>query len=151
MADEEKERAKKILDGFKLNSMNLRDASNGKILWQASDDLSVPGVEHEARVPKKILKCKAVSREINFSSAEEMNAFRLEQNVLFKDQPLEEWHFDFGFVMPGSTNTWQSMIESAPEADMMPASVLSGNIVIETNFYDDELLVGTSKVRIYYV
>lgn len=69
---------------------------------------SVPGVEHEARVPKKILKCKSVSREINFTSEvrppagrherrgsprwpmqEEMSEFRLEQNVLFKDKPLE--------------------------------------------------------------
>lgn len=36
----------------------------------------------------------------------------------------KEWNFDFGFVMPGSTNTWQSMIEAAPESQMMPASAL---------------------------
>jgi retinal rod rhodopsin-sensitive cGMP 3',5'-cyclic phosphodiesterase subunit delta len=42
-----------------------------------------------ARVPKKILKCKAVSREINFSSNEEMKQFRLEQRVLFKGKCLE--------------------------------------------------------------
>lgn len=27
--------------------MNLRDAETGKILWQGTEDLSVPGVEHE--------------------------------------------------------------------------------------------------------
>ena len=37
--------------------------------------------EHEAKVPKKILKCAAVSREINFSSIEPMEKFRLEQKV----------------------------------------------------------------------
>uniref|UniRef100_A0A8C2TNZ3 Phosphodiesterase 6D n=1 Tax=Coturnix japonica TaxID=93934 RepID=A0A8C2TNZ3_COTJA len=72
-----------------LNWMNLRDAETGKILWQGTEDLSVPGVEHEARVPKKILKCKAVSRELNFSSAEQMEKFRLEQKVYFKGQCLE--------------------------------------------------------------
>ncbi|XP_074768226.1 retinal rod rhodopsin-sensitive cGMP 3',5'-cyclic phosphodiesterase subunit delta isoform X2 [Athene noctua] len=71
------------------NWMNLRDAETGKILWQGTEDLSVPGVEHEARVPKKILKCKAVSRELNFSSAEQMEKFRLEQKVYFKGQCLE--------------------------------------------------------------
>ena len=76
---------------------------------------SVPGAEHEgilhlknnviitkksiyefvfvflftARVPKKILKCKAVSRELNFSSEQEMTKFRLEQKVLFKGKCLE--------------------------------------------------------------
>ena len=47
------------------------------------------GIFFVARVPKKILKCKAVSREINFSSNEEMKQFRLEQRVLFKGKCLE--------------------------------------------------------------
>lgn len=144
-------RAEDIMKGFKLNWMNLRDADSGKILWQSSDDMSLPGVEHEARVPKKILKCRAVSREINFSSKEAMEKFRLEQKVLFKGKCLEEWLFEFGFVIPGSTNTWQSVIEAAPESQMMPANVLNGNVVIETRFYDDAILVSTSKVRIFYV
>uniref|UniRef100_A0A8C9M1V6 Retinal rod rhodopsin-sensitive cGMP 3',5'-cyclic phosphodiesterase subunit delta n=1 Tax=Piliocolobus tephrosceles TaxID=591936 RepID=A0A8C9M1V6_9PRIM len=125
------ERAREILRGFKLNWMNLRDAETGKILWQGTEDLSVPGVEHEARVPKKILKCKAVSRELNFSSTEQMEKFRLEQKVYFKGQCLEEWFFEFGFVIPNSTNTWQSLIEAAPESQMMPASVLTGVMKIK--------------------
>lgn len=145
------DRARDILRGFKLNWMNLRDAETGKILWQGTEDLSVPGVEHEARVPKKILKCKAVSRELNFSSAEQMEKFRLEQKVYFKGQCLEEWFFEFGFVIPNSTNTWQSLIEAAPESQMMPASVLTGNVIIETKFFDDDLLVSTSRVRLFYI
>ncbi|KAK6177751.1 hypothetical protein SNE40_015793 [Patella caerulea] len=131
--------------------MNLRDADNGKVLWQSTDDLATPEAEHEARVPKKILKCRAVSRELNFSSKESMEKFRLEQKVLFKGKCLEDWYFEFGFVIPGSTNTWQSVIEAAPESQMMPASVLNGNVLIETRFFDGDLLVSTSKVRIFYV
>uniref|UniRef100_A0A670K475 Phosphodiesterase 6D n=1 Tax=Podarcis muralis TaxID=64176 RepID=A0A670K475_PODMU len=104
-----------------------------------------------ARVPKKILKCKAVSRELNFSSTEQMEKFRLEQKVYFKGQCLEEWFFEFGFVIPNSTNTWQSLIEAAPESQMMTANVLTGNVIIETKFYDDDLLVSTSRVRLFYV
>ncbi|XP_071744159.1 retinal rod rhodopsin-sensitive cGMP 3',5'-cyclic phosphodiesterase subunit delta [Lepeophtheirus salmonis] len=144
-------RAEDILKGFRVNWMNLRDADTGKILWQGNADLSVPEVEHEARVPKKILKCRAVSREINFSSSEPMEKFRLEQKVLYRGRCLEEWNFDFGFVIPNSTNTWQSLIEAAPESQMMPARVLNGNVVIETKFFDDNLEVSTSKVRLYYV
>ena len=130
------------------NWMNLRDADSGKILWQGNEDLwvrlrffryiierdwilgslldyrSVPDIEHEARVPKKILRCRAISREINFSSAEPMERFRLEQKVLFKGRCLEEWFFEFGFVIPNSTNTWQSLIQAAPESQMMPANIL---------------------------
>ena len=110
--------------------------------------------------------------------------------VMFKDSLLEEWHFDFGFVIPGcaarghptriygsiewsssarsgspakpaeytvvphgsprvfviaagkrrmrgrrsrSTNTWQQTIEATDEADMLPAEMLTGNVVIETS------------------
>ena len=76
-------RAEDILKGFQVNWMNLRDADTGKILWQGTDDLSQPGEEHEARVPKKILKCRAVSREINFSSVEPMEKFRLVRVLSF--------------------------------------------------------------------
>ncbi|KAI1282022.1 Retinal rod rhodopsin-sensitive cGMP 3',5'-cyclic phosphodiesterase subunit delta [Halotydeus destructor] len=140
-----------ILSGFKLNWMNLRDDDSGKILWESNDDISKPEKEHEAHVPRSILKCRAVSREINFSSAEAMERFRLEQRVLFKGKCLEEWFFEFGYVIPNSTNTWQSVIEAAPESQMMPADVLNGNLIIETKFFDDNLLVSTSKVRLFYI
>ncbi|CAH4036477.1 retinal rod rhodopsin-sensitive cGMP 3',5'-cyclic phosphodiesterase subunit delta [Pieris rapae] len=140
-----------ILRGFQINWMNLRDADTGKILWQHNEDMSSPEVEHEARVPKRILKCRVVSREMNFSSVESMERFRLEQKVLFKGRCLEEWFFEFGYVIPNSTNTWQSIIESAPESQMMPATVLNGNVVIETKFFDGDLLITTSRVRLFYV
>ncbi|OXU21151.1 hypothetical protein TSAR_003102 [Trichomalopsis sarcophagae] len=111
---------------------------------------SVPDIEHEAHVPKKILRCRAVSREINFSTAEPMERFRLEQKVLFKGRCLEEWFFELGFVIPNSTNTWQSLFQAAPESQMMPANVLNGNMVIETKFYDDNLLLATSRLRLFY-
>jgi len=34
---------------------------------------------------------------------------------------------------------------------MLPASLLSGNVMIETSFYVDDMLVSTSKVRIFYI
>lgn len=123
--------------------MILRDADSGKVIWQENKDFSAPGEEHEARVPLKILDLRAVSREINFSTIEEISNFRLDQKVcwretfqnslliqiesfqvLFKGRIMEEWFFEMGFVAPNTTNTWQSTIEAAPESQMMPAKVL---------------------------
>ncbi|XP_028163895.1 retinal rod rhodopsin-sensitive cGMP 3',5'-cyclic phosphodiesterase subunit delta [Ostrinia nubilalis] len=151
-AEESKQRrVEDILNGFQVNWMNLRDGDTGKILWQYNEDLSNPQVEHEARVPKRILKCRVVSREMNFSSTETMEKFRLEQKILFKGRCLEEWFFEFGFVIANSCNTWQSVIESAPESQMMPANILNGNVVIETKFFDGDLLITTSRVRLFYI
>ena len=60
---------------------------------------SKPGVEHEARVPKKILQCRAVSREINFSSQEEISQFRLEQRIYFRDTIIEGNYRTFDFCV----------------------------------------------------
>jgi len=64
---------------------------------------------------------------------------------------FKEWYFEFGFVIPGSTNSWQSLIEAAPESQMIPASVLSGHVVIETLFLDGDFEVSKSRVRIHYI
>ncbi len=69
-----------------------------------------------------------------------MREFRLQQRVYFKGTIIEgkkimfdlinnqkynlEWSFSFGFVIPGSTNTWQSLIEAAAENQMIPANLL---------------------------
>merc|ERR1719247_588354 len=130
--------------------MNMRDASTGVILWE-NHEWDCGRLETEAQVPRAILKCRQVSREINFSSAEMMNSLRLVQTVIFNGSHLEEWNFSFGFVIPNSTNTWQQTIEAAAEEEMIPAALLSGNVVIETSFYDGDQLLVSQRVRIYYV
>merc|ERR1712185_802057 len=104
----------------------------------------------QANIPSRILACKQVSREINFSSVESLNQLRLVQRVLLNDDVLEDWSFAFGFVIPNSTNTWQQTIEAAEEEEMLPAEVLSGRVCIETYFYDGDVLLTFQRVRIYY-
>jgi retinal rod rhodopsin-sensitive cGMP 3',5'-cyclic phosphodiesterase subunit delta len=87
---------------------------------------------------------------MNFSSAEMIADFRLVQSVSLREMPLEEWRFNFGFVIPGSTNSWQCVIESADKGHMIPAEVLSGNVRIETRFYDGDMHVSTTSIRVYY-
>jgi len=144
-------RARAVLDGFRLKYMCMRDAVSGAMMWESAEwDESMFYHEQEAHVPRSILSCAAVSREIKFSSRELMEDFRLEQRVFFQGVCLEEWRFRFGFVIPGSTNTWQQTIEAADEADMLPADLISGKITIESSFFDGDLLVSKSLVRVFY-
>ncbi|GAA55879.1 retinal rod rhodopsin-sensitive cGMP 3' 5'-cyclic phosphodiesterase subunit delta [Clonorchis sinensis] len=43
---------------------------------------------------------------------------------LTKVIPSFEWTFEFGFVIPGSTNTWQSLFEADKADRMIPAKLL---------------------------
>ena len=75
--------ARRVGNGFRINWMNMRDAATGKILWeQAKGWGDMYDREILARVPRRLLDCRAVSREVNFSSEFKMKDFRLEQRVL---------------------------------------------------------------------
>jgi hypothetical protein len=50
----------------------------------------------------------------------------LRQRVYLGEHCIEEWDFDFGFVIPGSVNTWQTTIESAGEGAMLDPTQISG-------------------------
>jgi len=127
----------------------MADAATGEVLWtdKGWDNLLQ---EREAHIPARILKCRAVSREINFSSKELIESLTLVQRVLLDGKQMEEWVFNFGFVIPNSTNTWQQTIEAAPPSEMLPVAVLNGNITIETSFYDTDVLVCSNTVRVWY-
>lgn len=45
--------------------------------------------ELKATVPREILECSAVSREINFTSKQEIRSFRLEQRVFLGGACIE--------------------------------------------------------------
>ena len=57
--------------------MNMRDAYSGRILWEQKQGWA-DMYEREilARVPRSILSCRAVSREVNFSSEQKMERRR---------------------------------------------------------------------------
>ena len=43
---------------------------------------------------------------------------------------------------------WQSTIEAADE--ILPAELLTGNVTIETNFFDGARLLAKSLIRVFY-
>lgn len=134
---------------FRINSMNMKDGETGELLWQ--EDYSEKNFwedEMAAILPKVILTKSVISRETSFTSGQQLSNLRLVQHILLNDLLIEEWKFNLGFLIEGSTNTWQQTIKSAP--NVMSAETLTGNVVIETSFFEGGDLFGKSKMRIYY-
>jgi retinal rod rhodopsin-sensitive cGMP 3',5'-cyclic phosphodiesterase subunit delta len=126
----------------------MRDEATGRVLWESTKWNDVFTKELTITLPAALLKSKAISREMSFSSENKIDKFRLVQTVTVFGQAIEEWKFDFGFVIPNSTNTWQCIIEAGP--DVLPASVLSGNVVIYTQFFDADDLICTTSLKVNY-
>mmetsp|Transcript_39994 Transcript_39994/g.55590 ORF Transcript_39994/g.55590 Transcript_39994/m.55590 type:complete len:157 (-) Transcript_39994:160-630(-) len=149
--DEESERIQKIMEGLNIEWMNMRDATTGKVLWEQTWPSNWKTEEVQAHVPKEIMKCREVSREVVFSSKHEIHDFFMMQHVFVNDICIEEWSFKFGFVIPGSTNSWQSTIEAVEEEEMLDAQQISGLVRIETSFMEGDVLIHKSTARIFYV
>mmetsp|Transcript_10239 Transcript_10239/g.18668 ORF Transcript_10239/g.18668 Transcript_10239/m.18668 type:complete len:182 (-) Transcript_10239:356-901(-) len=143
-------RIARIRDGFKIVNMEMSDAESGEVLWQSSDWNDMFERELEATVPQAILEAKAVARTMKFSSVEEIRKFRLVQTVLLHGQPIEVWEFKVGLVIPGTTNSWQCVIESAGKDQMIPVHILSGNTMIDTKFFDGDKFIGRVTLKLDY-
>jgi hypothetical protein len=97
------EESKRIMAGFKINTMKLMDYDTHKVYWQTSNWDSDAVVRTE-KFPKEILKCAVISRTLNFLSAEEISDFSIVQQVTMDGMVIEELKFDFGFGIPHSIN-----------------------------------------------
>eukprot|EP00241_Pyramimonas_parkeae_P009944 CAMPEP_0114230894 /NCGR_PEP_ID=MMETSP0058-20121206/3728_1 /TAXON_ID=36894 /ORGANISM="Pyramimonas parkeae, CCMP726" /LENGTH=129 /DNA_ID=CAMNT_0001342155 /DNA_START=218 /DNA_END=607 /DNA_ORIENTATION=- len=128
----------------------MRDAATGEMIWQQHWPPHWRDEEVVACIPKRVMKCKAVSRELNFSSKQAIQDLWMVQQVFVGDVCIEEWVFQFGFVIPDSTNSWQSTIEAADETEMLDPDQISGLVRIKTSFKDGETVINSSEVRVYY-
>lgn len=139
---------KKIKQGFKINSMKMRDGNGGTCMWECKDwDLNIEN--REENLPKEILDCSEIIREITFSSKEPIENLELVQNFYLKDELIESSRFFFGFVIPNSTNNWEQIIEAKEE--MIPYYILSGNLRVETLFLTNGEIISRNNVTIYYI
>lgn len=100
-------------EDFKIIQMTIKDADNkGKILWQVSDwSLDDPERVLDLTFPSEMLKCTAISREMVFYSKNKIEDFSIVQKMSMHGQTIEVLQQKFGFVIPNSTNSWDSTIE----------------------------------------
>ena len=139
----------KIKQGLKINHMQMKDGSNGKVLWE-SKNWDLNSSSHTEKLTKELLNCKVVIRNVNFSSVEQIEDLELVQNFYLMGDLLETSRFKFGFVIPGSTNDWEQIIE-AKEDGVLPAEILSGKLHVETYFLCQNKVLWKNKILIYYV
>ncbi len=139
-----------VADGFRIVEMKMRNAKTNEVFWRSDDWSNLQdGSEKTVHFPTKMLECEEVSREIVFYSEHEITDFKLLQKISLNDQEIEQLFFKFGFVMPKSQNSWEQIIQADTE-NILPAEVLSGNLLVETFFLSGDHIVHRSNYRVYY-
>ena len=137
-------------DQFKIVQMRIKDAESSTVFWEVKDWTLSKAEEQRVEFPKEMLQARAISREIVFFSKNVIEEFAIIQRMSMMGQVIEEHVFKFGFVIPNSTNSWDQTIE-AEVGQVMPAEVLSGNLVVDTFFLAKEKVIAHTQYRIFYV
>ena len=85
----------------------MKDSNKGVTLWENSDWDLTNDEEKKVEFPKEMLSASELGREIVFYSKKVMQGFSIKQVMTIHDQVIEEFTFDFGFVIPNTTNSWE--------------------------------------------
>ena len=135
--------------GLAIHLLVFSDEESGrelcKIDWTDSDAFNG---EKQEFLSREMLQCSAVCRTMRFSSTKERFKAVIVQKVLFNGEQIETWSFDFGYVIPNSTNTWASVTKAADQ--MIPPEILSGKMVIESTFYDGSEVLAVQRTRCFF-
>ena len=142
------EAIERIKSGFNINWMKMKDGKSDKIFWKCNGyDLTSEGKSEN--LPKELLDCTKIVREINFSSIELIENLELVQNFYLHNQLIETSKFFFGFVIPNSTNNWEQIIEA--KGEVIPHDILSGNLQVETIFLSNGIIICKNLITIFYI
>lgn len=121
--------------GIEFESFSIRDLSdpedpNGQILFEVARDPSQridnatipPEMEDQVRCicydfGDAFLDLTTIGTTLTFSVGDnEVHDFRMIERHYFRDQLIKSYDFEFGFVIPNSTNTWEAIYDM-PELD----------------------------------
>ncbi|KNE58670.1 hypothetical protein, variant [Allomyces macrogynus ATCC 38327] len=105
-------------------------------------------------MPIGLLQCPVVARELNFTSLspQPLGHLRVKQEFLVNGIIMEEWNFEFGFVIPNSANSWETFMEGDIEATHeLDEAVWQGtDVIVLTRFFDGDLKLGTFRLAMAY-
>ncbi|KAI9362987.1 GMP-PDE, delta subunit-domain-containing protein [Zopfochytrium polystomum] len=142
----------------------IRDPKSNEVFFEVkrttdlSWDPSYLEVDDSARsihytFSKSILTYPSVGTTLVFAvGAKELKSFRMIERHYFKDRLLKSFDFDFGFCIPNSINTWES-VYNVPKLDSKTINDIVANPgkTASDSFYfvDDKLIMHTKAYYTY--
>lgn len=151
----------KLVSGYRIHSITLRSMETGEVVFESTsffhsfvksrtalDDYRCD-LEKKLVLPKRALSSRALLCSIIFSSEESIQNLNCTSDVFLGGGFLEHWESNFGFVIPGSTNTWETCFVRS-ETDFIDPSISSGNVVFDSVFCDGDIPIRQFKLRLFF-
>ncbi|KAJ3216173.1 hypothetical protein HDU67_009822 [Dinochytrium kinnereticum] len=149
------------------NPISRLNKPTDKYLCPATTNKDVQFVEFKIRdlqSNKIFFEVKRPAHDINWNESEtgrlvfavgpkELKSFRMIERHYFKDRLLKSFDFSFGFCIPNSLNTWES-VYTMPNLDpaLIKEIVSSPGKTVSDSFYfvDDKLVMHNKAFYTYY-
>eukprot|EP01036_Dinobryon_divergens_P031842 gene31842-41322_t len=115
--------------GIDFLSFTISDYNSKKVIFEVGKDNPTPqdisvdfstlGEDMYRRIKynfsEDVLRLPLIQTSLVFSvGSREINGFRMIERHYFRDQLVKSFDFSFGFCIPGSTNTWDSVYSMPP-------------------------------------
>ena len=112
--------------GIKFGAYKIRDIDTNVTLFEIKNEEEITEEEMEQMneldddefrlirysFGPKFLDIKIIGTTLEFTiGGKALKSFRMIERHYFKDKLLRSYDFDFGFCIPGSTNTWEAIYE----------------------------------------
>ncbi|KAI8897750.1 Unc119b [Globomyces pollinis-pini] len=118
---------------------------DGAIRWEDHDTKETEGRAIEYTFPKSFLDSKQIQTKLSFAvGPKEIKNLRMIERHYFDDKLLRSYDFQFGFCIPNTINTWESLYElpelnDSTKREMMqrPKSTVSDSFY----FIDNKLVL----------
>ena len=117
--------------GLTFDSFVMKDYDTKEVIFEISADSPLPALDLEGDFDEDslrrirydfsvdVLRKETVSTTLVFSNGPEpLEDFRMIERHYFRDVLIKSFDFDFGFVIPNTTNTWESVytLPTLPES-----------------------------------
>ena len=157
LSEEERKHVAKVMKGLTISDWIIKDAETEEVLY---DDRSFfrdylfkrkDPMDQKARkivIPRQTLECRAIAINVTVYSEESVQDLNSVSRLYLDGKFVEKWSFSMGFVIPGSTNTWEAFIVKS-DAGYLDPETLSGHLLVDSVVRDGDLPLLRSNLKIY--
>lgn len=101
-----------------------------------------------------VLRLPAIQTTLIFSvGAKEMQGFRMIERHYFRDQLVKSFDFKFGFCIPSSVNTWETVYDMPPLSESLIDDMINNPYETKSDsfYFVDGVLIMHNKASYSYV
>jgi hypothetical protein len=154
--------------GIDFLEFEIKDYDSGESIFHVTKDPDLglptlpedisPALEKAVRTvkytfPRKFLRFDVVRTALVFCVGEEpVSDFRMIERHYFKDELIRSYDFNFGFCIPGSTNSWEAIYDVPTLEPGLEAAMLASPFETKSDsfYFVGDTLVMHNKAEYQY-